>query len=286
MMMMILKRTSFLPSLLCVFLAIHTTVHGQVVTKPGYILGSEIQVGGFWPALSTEIRLDSADGETGTVVKFEDDLGFADRKALPHFQASWRVSKSWQIQADYVNLNRRSSVVVETEIEWPPGEGGEVFPIGAAVDSFLDFESARVAAAYVFRTSKNSELAVALGFHLTSMATGIALTVTIGDEVGAVETDAKLPVIPLPSLGLYWGIRLGEKWTVRLRGDFFTLSYDDYSGSLISARAEGAYQFSTHWAAGAGLNYYDLSLKAKKEKFTGQANFSYWGPSLFVRYLF
>ncbi|RKX35243.1 MAG: hypothetical protein DRP71_04310 [Verrucomicrobia bacterium] len=280
------KRTSFLPLLLCAFLAIQATVRGQVVTKTKYIFGSDIELGGFWPALSTEIRLDSADGETGTGVDFESDLNFSDRKFLPLFQASWRPSKSWLFQLDYVNLNRSNSSVLETEIEWPPGEGGEVFPVDAEVNSFLDYQTSRISAAYVFRTSKKSELAVALGFHLTQMSAGIGLKVAAGGEEASGSKDMDLPVIPLPSLGLYWGIRLGEKWTVRLRGDFFALTYDDYSGSLISARAEGLYDFSDHWGVGAGLNYYELSIEADKERFTGKTEFGYWGPNLFVRYLF
>jgi len=284
--MMVPKRTILLPVLLCSFLGFYATARGQVVTKSDPVFGSEIELGGFWPALSTWIRLDSADGENGTEVKFEDELGYSDRKALPYFQASWRASKSWLFMVDYVRLDRRNSNTIETEIQWPPGEDGEVFPVGATVDSFLNFQSARLAAAYIFRTGKKSELAVAFGFHLTQLSSGIGLTVAAGGRVGFVETDMELPVIPLPTLGLYWGIRLSDKWVVRLRGDFFALTYDDYSGSLISTRAEATYQFSNHWAAGAGLNYYKLSLKAEKPRFTGEASLGYWGPSLFFRYMF
>lgn len=251
-----------------------------------YIFGSEIEFGGFWPTLNTEIRLDSSDGEIGIGVEFEDDLDFADRKFLPLILGSWRISESWLVQIDYVILDRKSTATIQKEIEWPPGEGGEVFPVGARVASFLDFGSSRVAGAYIFRTSKKSELGVSLGLHLTSMASGLALAVQAGDQVEAIATDMELPLIPLPTFGIFWGIRISENWKVRLRADYFALTYDDYSGSLISARADGSYQFSKHWAVGAGVNYYDLSVEAKKKEFTGKAEFGYWGPSIFVRYIF
>jgi hypothetical protein len=284
--MMVPKRTILLPILLCSFLGFYAAARGQVVKKSAPVFGSEIEFGGFWPALSTQIRLDSADGETGTEVEFEDDLGYADSKTLPYFQATWRVSKSWLVMVDYIDLDRSSSETIEKEIQWPPGEDGEVYPIGAKVDSFFNFGSSRLAAAYIFRTSKKSELAVAFGFHLTQLSAGIGLALEGGGNVVGTEKDMELPIIPLPTIGLYWGIRLSDKWIIRLRGDFFALTYDDYSGSLISTRAEATYHFSTHWAAGGGLNGYKLSLEAEKPDFTGEASLGYWGPSLFVRYLF
>lgn len=273
-------------AVLAVVLVCTIGVSGQNVTKRRHIFDSNFELGGFWPALSTEIRLDATGGESGTSVDFESDLDYDDRKVLPFLQAAWRPSERWLFQADYVNLNRSSSTVLETEITWPPGEDGETFPIGVGVASFLDFEAARVSAAYMFRTSQKSELAVSLGIHLTSMSAGIGLAVGSEDTVRTVEEDMELPLIPLPSLGLYWGAILGEKWIVRLRGDFFALSYDDYSGSLISARFDGAYQFSRNLAAGLGVNYYNLEVNASKTRFTGKAQFGYWGPSLFLRYSF
>jgi hypothetical protein len=254
--------------------------------SPTPVFGSEIEIGGFYPAISTTIRLDSATREAGTKVKFEDDLDFSDRKFLPSFLATWRISDRWLVQLDYVNLDRSNTKVLEKEIRWPPGEGGETFQVGVATASFLDFSDIRVAGAYIFRTANQSELALLFGVHLTRMAAGIGLLVDIGGEGDLRAADMELPYIPLPTFGLYWGTRIGEQWKVRLRGDFFALAYDDYSGSLISARADVSYHLASNWAVGLGMNFYKLSLEAKKPRFTGEAVFSYWGPNLFGAYTF
>ncbi|MEZ5277176.1 MAG: hypothetical protein R3F07_12415 [Opitutaceae bacterium] len=243
------------PALMGLLLVLSGPASGQVtVSTSEYIFGSEIELGGFWPALSTEIRLDSNDGQTGTGVDFENDLDYSDRKALPMIQGSWRASKSWLFQIDYINLDRSNSKILEKEIHWPPGEDGETFPVGVRVNSFLNFEASRISAAYVVRTSKESELAVSLGFHLTRFSSGIGLAVSGGGQEGSVAADVELPLVPLPTLGLYWGIRMSEKWALRLRGDYFALTYDNYSGSLISTRADIVYEFAEHWGFGAGMN--------------------------------
>ena len=61
---------SLLTFLLGAFLASHASLYGQQGTKSGYIFGSELELGVFRPRLSTEIRLDSTDGEIGTGVNY------------------------------------------------------------------------------------------------------------------------------------------------------------------------------------------------------------------------
>lgn len=280
-------RTRYLFALVCLFSAFFVQIHGQVaVTQTKYIFGSEIELGGFFPSISTEISLNADDGTPGNDVDFERDLGFSDQQIRPLFLATWRASASWMFQLDYLDLDRRSTKTLEKEIEWPPGEGGEYYPVGATVSSFLEYRSSRISAAYIFRTSKKSELALALGFHLTQLSAGIGLQLEIGEGEGVREPDLELPIIPLPTAGIYWGIRLSDDWLLRLRADYFALSYDGYSGSLTSARVEGIYDFTEHWGLGVGLNYYELSLKADKENFRGNLDFGYWGPSAYVRYVF
>lgn len=254
--------------------------------SPRYVFGSDIEIGGFWPALSTKIRLDALDGEIGTTVSFEDDLDYKSRESRPFIQGSWRISKRWLVQIDYIQLNRSNLTTLEREIEWPPGGGGEVFPVGATVGSFLDFSSSRLAGAYILRTGRESELAFVGGLHWTKMGTGIDLAIDINGNVGSVSSDVEFGPIPLPSVGVYWGTRFGENWMVRFRGDFLYLEYGDYKGGLASLRADGSYQITENWAVGAGLNYYKLAGKVERPNAEATVSFGYWGPSAFLRYSF
>lgn len=251
-----------------------------------HVFGSDIEIGGFWPALSTKVRLDALDGEVGTSVSFEDDLDYKSRETRPFIQGSWRISERWLVQLDYIQLNRANMTTLEREIEWPPGGGGEVFPVGVTVGSFLDFSSSRLAGAYIIKTSPDSELAFVGGLHWTSMGAGIELAADINGNLGAVSADVEFGPIPLPSVGVYWGTRIGENWMVRVRGDFFYLKYDDYSGGLVSLRTDGSYQFSTHWSVGAGLNYYRLAGRVERRNSEATISFGYWGPNAFLRYSF
>lgn len=275
----------WLGPLLAATLLAPPSLAGKTDAAKDYIFGSNIEAGVFVPSISTTVRLDSTSGEEGTEVSLEGDLGYSDQKTLPLFQATWRISKNWLVQLDYVNLDRSSSKTLEGEIEWPPDEG-EYFPIGAEVSSFFDFESARVAGAYIFKSGKRGELALVFGLHVTSAGVGIDLTADIAGETGSVGEDASVTAFPLPSIGLHWGTRFGENWSVRLRGDFFYLKYDAYSGGLLSARADLSYHLSRNWAIGAGLNYYHIYAKAQSSNFTGKFDFRYWGPNAFVRYIF
>jgi hypothetical protein len=70
----------------------------------------------YFPGVDSSIRADAANGDLGTVVDFERDLGFDRRSTLPAFMAEWRPGDDWVLNAEYYSVGRNSSTTLDRDI--------------------------------------------------------------------------------------------------------------------------------------------------------------------------
>ena len=53
-------------------------------------------------------------------------------------------------------------------------------------------------------------------------------------------------------------------------------------GSLYNIRAYGEYRFAGRFGAGLALDAFGLDIEADKTSLTGEYNYDYWGPQLYL----
>ena len=62
------------------------------------------RVSGFFPTIDTHARADGNNGQIGTTIDFETDLGLEDSKTLPVLDAMWRFLPNHRLQLTSYSL--------------------------------------------------------------------------------------------------------------------------------------------------------------------------------------
>lgn len=208
------------------------------------------RLGYFWSDAKSKVRLDSSDGQFGTEINFEDDLGLQSSKGLSMLDLNWRLNLHHRIEASYVSLNRSGDTNVTADIRF----GDDVFTIGTEINSKFQTDIWRVAWGWSWINNSKFEFGTLLGLHVTQIEVGIrALD-------GRIEEN-KSTTAPLPTIGLHGTYAFTPK--LHLRGFFqwFALEYDKYDGSLFNASAALDYYAFDNFGIGIGYSLYDYDLK-------------------------
>jgi hypothetical protein len=233
----------------------------------------KLRVAGFLAGSSTEVRLDAAEGEFGTELDFEDDLGLDDRDVLPAFDASYRFNRKSRIEASYFSLNREGTRELEATIEF----GDRTFEANSQVTSHFDTDIFRVSYAFSFVNNPQAEFGFSAGLHILDVATGLA---NQGATI-VIEKDTDITA-PLPVFGLHGGYAFSPVISAWGRGQLFAISIDRYSGALLDLYGGLQYDFSPHFGIAGGYQFYhvDVDVEGERGQFVGKVKFDYQGPLL------
>lgn len=230
---------------------------------------------GFRPSIDSTARSDFLVGDRpGTTVRFEDELGLADRTTLPWFQAGMRVGDRWRFELEYLSLRREGTRSTSREIVW----GDQVFPVSASLTSELDSDIVRVSAGYSFYRDAATELGGVLGLHVTRFRMALSSRIAVGGIAGSGQAEAEEALVPLPTVGLFGKHDFSARWSVTGRVDYFTLSTAGYSGGLVNGKLSVAYRFTDRLGAAAGYEYVDYSLDIDKSNWRGGVDYRFSGP--------
>jgi hypothetical protein len=228
------------------------------------------ELGGYYSRSSTAASLSGAGGGVGVVVDFEDTLGLEERNLTPIAGFLWRMSDRWRLSVDYFRLDREANKTLATEVTW----GDTTYPIGTNVNSMYNFYDARVSAGYSFFKRRDKELGVGLGLHITGIKASI--------QAAGVGNEASDVLAPLPVLNLYGTFALTDEWSIRMRMDWLSLTYGDYSGDIRNTAIDVLYQPFRHVGFGMGMRSLVVDVTIDSPDWMGQARTVYSGPAAFM----
>jgi hypothetical protein len=182
----------------------------------------------------------------------------------------WRFSERWRVELEYFAIGRDATRTLATEVQW----GDQTFPVGTTVDSTFDFSDMRVSAGYSFFKRRDKELGVGLGLHVSGFKASIA--------AAGSSAEAKDVTAPLPVLNLYGLFALTDEWAMRMRVDWLSLTYGDYSGDVRGIGLDVLYQPFRHVGFGLGVRSLLMDITIENPEWRGEARTSYTGPTLFM----
>jgi hypothetical protein len=227
-------------------------------------------VGGFYSRSSTQAGLSGPAGGVGVIVDFESALGLEDQNLTPIGGFHWRMTDRWRLEVEYFQVNRKATHTLATDVEW----GGVTFPIGSTTDTRYNFSDTRASVGYSFYKRRDKELGLGLGLHVANAKATV--------ESEGLGTEAGSTTAPLPVLSFYGAFALTDTWAVRVRGDWLSLTYDVYSGSVRSSALDVVYQPFRHVGFGLGMRTLIVDLQVDDPKWRGQMRTTYSGPAAFV----
>jgi len=238
----------------------------------------QVAAGTFVLETDTDIQLNGDSGE-GSAIDWERDLGDDGDETRFRIDAYWRFADRHKLRALWFNNSTDRSRTLDEEIVW----GDVTYPVDAEISAEFDFDVYELAYEYAFLRRENYELAVTAGLHYTTLGLVLEGEASLdgGEPVsGSVREEGSVD-LPLPVFGLRGLWHLGRNFWIDASAQYFTLSIDEYDGSLQDFRAALIWQ-PTQWAGvGVGYNQFGVDVDVDKSDFDGSLDWTYSGPVLF-----
>jgi hypothetical protein len=241
-----------------------------IPTHPALTDRFVFELGAYYSKASTAASLGPSSGGTGVVVDFENTLGLEDRNVSAIGGFSWRMSERWRLEVEYFSLNRDATRTLATDVTW----GDQTFTAGSTVNSSFDFSDLRIGVGYSFFKTRDKELGVGAGLHVSGIKTSLESTGFITES-----TDV---LAPLPVVSFFGAFALTNEWAVRMRMDWLSLNYDIYSGDFRSTAIDVLYQPFRNVGFGLGLRSYVLDVEVDDTQWQGRARTVFTGPAAFM----
>ena len=210
------------------------------------------------------------------------DLGLSDETEVFWGDLNWQFAERWKFRLNYSSFDATGENVQTTggnyeDLEWE---------VGTRLSSDFEMELYIADLTWDFLKTNNGHLGVGVGIHAVDLDLGLIAEVgaSVGDDEGFVEIgrEATSVLAPLPNLSLSGGYLIGDQ--VYLNGSlgFFSLKYDDYDGSLFSARASVEWRPWEHVGLGAAYQFVELELEVDRSSKREYYDFQFYGPVLFL----
>ncbi len=241
-----------------------------------------IAIGGYFPTVDSDIRLDAPDGSRGTDFDMEDELGLDETTATGFGYFRWRFAPRHRVEMEIFALNRdgRSVATKDFRIGNATGSAGVLF------DTTFDLTIGRITYGYSIFHDRKQELGILAGLHLADTRASIAMQgdLTIGGTAftnSAAKQGGDI-VLPLPHIGGYYSYAFTPKLTGSVNVFAFYLDVGDVRGSLVEVDGALHYKLTKHFGIGGGLKYFDLDVVDSTDSFRGEFELRFLGPTLFL----
>jgi hypothetical protein len=228
---------------------------------------------------STQARVDGRGGNLGSLLDFEEDLNLDKRKPTLLAGVRWRFHERHFLEIEYFNLERSGLARIDTDIRF----GDVVFPIGADVSSSFTTEVTRLGYSYRVVRRPDWGLALSAGIHVTRLR---ALIEELSfDNGGALQPMREIASVtaPLPVFGISGARRLGGKWVLAARAQWFFLEVDDFGGDITHAAAVVEHHTFRNVGFGFGYDWFDIDADTTDDFWRGRADIRFQGPMIFMQ---
>ncbi len=241
-----------------------------------------LQVSAYFPRVNSTLQVNNTTGDLGTVVDFENDLGFDKNRTLPAVMGEWRPNDDWVLNAEYYAVGRSNEATLARDII----VGDTTFPVNGTVGAGFDSDIYRFTIGNRFYQTKNFEIGAAIGLHGTDFSTFIEGQGTVNGVAGQFRSESRSVFAPLPTIGLFLAWEPAPKLSIAGRFDWLSLTIDDYSGRLLNTEVSAAYRVHKNIDLGVMYRRVDYRVKVKRDDWNGEIRYTFNGPALFVQFGF
>ena len=226
-------------------------------------------LGGFFPQVSSNVRLDSDDEVIGTKIDLE-SAGLDDSEQILWLGASYRFAKRHALELSYFELDRSGTATVSGEIRF-----GDV-AVGANVPASTEFNTQilRFIYQYSLFLRDSWELALHAGGEFASIDARIS-----SEALGVTESESAESVFPLIGFRNYF--RYSDNLFLQLTFEWMNLEISQINGTILNLNTSVQYDFMKNVGFGAGYRYIDIDIDSKKDKLFG--GIIYRGPEVYLR---
>jgi len=204
--------------------------------------------------------LTSRDFGLGVAFSPEDVLGLDSQQTVARLEGSWQFRPRHALTVSWYEISATNSLNLRRDIEWTDGNGEIItIPIGAAVESALNYNILKLGYLWSFYQSDKVDLSVGAGLHMTEVSLDLrAETTSSGGDARRGDTTVPLPVV---TFSLMYNVSPTFEWF--LKTQLFSLSFNDWSGTYSDVLFGAEYRL---WKkVGVGLALSGNSLRIEEE---------------------
>ena len=201
--------------------------------------------------------------------------------------AMYRPGKSLrhQLDFDYASYDRTGEATLSQDLTI----GGITYPIGAHVETVLNFDIIRGDYTYAILQDERMRIALGLGIYVVPLKYGLNIQTTGGRST----VEGANTTLPLPSLALRTEFQLIPRLYLNGGIDGMYLEIDSFRGSLVDATVGVEYRPWNHFGLGAGWSYLAVNVNSEKsnseypgDNFVGSVDVHFSGLLLYGKFCF
>ena len=232
-----------------------------------------LRISYFAPTVETMLRLDRSNGQPGTELKVEDDLGLTDKPKQARMEMIIRLRERNRLRVDYFKLTRYGNEVLTRTINF----GDSTFLVNDRAETSIDYRSLNLTYTRSLFYYDRFELGAGVGISLIE-------TRAKGEVKARNVNESNDGVAPYPTFALDTTWRISKRWSFNARGQRLAAHLDDFSGSLSEYHGDFQYRWRRNFTF--GLGYTSLRLVAQStstDNLPGRLNQDVSGPDFFIR---
>ncbi|QSW88514.1 hypothetical protein J0383_20010 [Flavobacterium endoglycinae] len=239
----------------------------------------KVTAGAFFPVNNTQIQVGRNNGQQGTEIDLEDDLGFSKSSTSFLGTFDWRISRRSRLGAEYFVLNRNSSKTLQKEITF----GDNTYNINTRVSAFFDVQIARVAYGYAILSKPKYEAGLLIGAHVLFADLGLRVE---ANQAQAEVRDNFAFTAPLPDVGIWGEFVLGKRFGLYANANYLALQIDNIDGRIVSYNLSLLYNVHENFSLTAGYTGLNFKIDAVEDRLNGFLKWGYNGPTISAAYTF
>ena len=217
-----------------------------------------ISIGGY-SVLRTEAAISLTEPNLGAGISIspQDTLGMSSEQTVLRLTGYYRFTREHALSYSWYRITSQGNKTVEKDFEWLDENGDQItIPVGAKVDSSLDYNIFKVGYLWSFYHSDKVGMAVGGGLHITRIAFGLSSDSTSsGAEVQNVSLTVPLPVV---SFALNYAVTPKFHWTIK--GEAFALKFEDWNGVYTDMTLAMEYRALKNIGLGIGISSNSLQV--------------------------
>ena len=239
----------------------------------------QISAGYFAPDLDTTVKVTDEDGNIGTGISFEQNLGLDDNKGTFLASVGWRFAKRHKLSYSYFELNR-SSASSDSTVTIVVGD--DVFDVELPIRSFFDVSANEIAYSYSILFREKTDLYVGIGISLQDLALGLQGTAS-SPNPGEILNETVDQTAPLPTLNAGFNYAFSDKWILESKLGWLAVDANLEGGDALDGQIISA-NLGIRWKAFRNVGFYaqyqlfdvDVDYLERGVKFA--VNYDYQGP--------
>jgi hypothetical protein len=227
----------------------------------------------FPPTVDTFIRLDQENGQPGTELNAEQDLGLEEKPTMARAEMIIRLRERNRLRVDYFKLTRYGDQVLDQTIVF----GDQTFLTNERAQTMIDWRQLGLTYTRSLLYFDKFELGAGLGIALLE-------TRARGEVRARNVRESEDGVAPFPTFALDATWRISKRWSLNVRGQTFTANTDDFDGTLSDYHGDVQYRWRKNFTFGLGYTSLKISAESTStDDLTGKFDQDISGPEFFIR---